>query len=263
MKRKKSKLRFRSLKLVKKETQISAAYFLIIVIIASAFLGYRYYRGKQKQQLSEAILRTEICERTRIAKDMHDELGASLTKILIVSEVAKTNSDNQGLIKDNIETINRTVKDLSSKIRDFVWTLNPENATLDNLLVKLREFCADLLEEAGIEFSLDFADNFPVIEISMKAQRNIYLTSKEAVNNIVKHAGCNYVKITAIVTSSRLNVKILDNGKGFDKLTMKTSGNGLKNIQRRIKDLGGTIFLESKPGEGTEVSFDIELQKLT
>jgi signal transduction histidine kinase len=260
--KKEQQIKIQKLELSKKETQIYAAYLLIIVIIVFAFFGYRYYRVKQKQHLRETILSTEISERTRIAKDMHDELGSSLTKILIVSEVAKTNTGNLRLIKDNVETINSTVKDLSSNIRDFVWTLNPENATLDNLFVKLREFCADLLEEAGIEFSLDFAENIPGLEISKKAQRNIYLASKEAVNNIVKHASAKHVKITAIVILTRLKVEIFDNGKGFDISTLKTSGNGLNNIRRRIEDLGGRIFIESKPGEGTQIWFEIELENL-
>jgi signal transduction histidine kinase len=260
--KKEQEIKIQKLEISKKENQVSLAYGLIVIILLSSYLSYRYYRWKQLQLLKETILNTEISERTRIAKDMHDELGASLTKILVVSEVAKKNTTNPQTIEENINTINKTVKELSSNIRDFVWTLNPENATLENLLVKLREFCADLLEEAGIEFELNFSDEVPELEITKKGQRNLYLAFKESVNNVVRHSGTKNVSISALVGGLKLNVIVNDHGKGFEIKNLKTTGNGLKNINRRIEDIGGKADISSVPGEGTIICFDINLSQL-
>jgi signal transduction histidine kinase len=260
--KKEQEIKIQKLEISKKENQVNLAYGLIAIILISSYLGYRYYRWKQRQLLKETILNTEISERTRIAKDMHDELGASLTKILVVSEVAKTNTANPKTIEENINTINKTVKELSSDIRDFVWTLNPENATLENLLVKLREFCADLLEEAGIEFELNFSDNVPELEITKKGQRNLYLAFKESINNVVRHSESKNVSISALVEGIKLNVVVNDHGKGFELKNIKTTGNGLKNINQRIEDIGGKANISSVPGEGTIIYFDINLSQL-
>jgi signal transduction histidine kinase len=260
--KKEQQIKIQKLEISKKENQVSLAYGLIVLILLSSYLGYRYYRWKQRQLLKEAILNTEIGERTRIAKDMHDELGASLTKILVVSEVAKTNTTNPRTIEENINTINKTVKELSSNIRDFVWTLNPENATLENLLVKLREFCADLLEEAGIEFELNFSDEVPELEITKKGQRNLYLAFKESINNVVRHSESKNVSVSALVEGLKLNVVVNDHGKGFEIKNIKTTGNGLKNINRRIEDIGGKADISSVPGKGTLICFEINLSQL-
>jgi signal transduction histidine kinase len=263
------------IKLLKQENQINEleishnkqrifiSYGIIIIVVIGSGMGYLYYRNRQKQQLKEAVLNTEIAERTRIAKDMHDELGSSLTKILVVSEVAKSNLGKQQLVNENINTINTTVKDLSSNIRDFVWTLNPENATLENLTVKLREFCSDMFDEAQIEIDLLIQDDIPEIELSKKAQRSIYLACKESINNIIKHANTAKALFSLHLANEKLKISICDYGKGFDIETLKTSGHGLKNIIKRIEDIKGTAKIESNPGSGTSINFEIDIKCLS
>lgn len=250
------------LTLQKINQQKAIAYALFILLLIASVILYFYYRTKQAQKLRETILNTEITERTRIAKDMHDELGASLTKILVVSEVAKSNTSNTESLTNSILTINKTVKELSSGIRDFVWTLNPENASLENLMVKLREFCTDMLDEALIDSRLDIADEVPAIQISKKSQRNIYLACKESINNIIKHANATEVIVKSEIEQGQLQLEIKDNGKGFVKENLKTAGHGLHNIIKRIEDIGGSANINSLPGEGTFISISLALKEL-
>jgi signal transduction histidine kinase len=252
----------KQLELIKKRQQVYFSYGIVLLLVIGGIIGYMYYRNRQIQKLRETVLNTEISERTRIAKDMHDELGASLTKILVVSEVAKSNLDNQKLVTENIKSINTTVKDLSSNIRDFVWTLNPENATLENLSIKLREFCSDIFDEAGIGAIIDIQDEFPSYELSKKVQRNIYLACKESVNNIVKHANSSKALFTFKTEGEKIIISIEDYGKGFNKASIKTTGNGLHNIVKRIEDIGGKASIESTLDKGTSIYFSINMDHL-
>jgi signal transduction histidine kinase len=255
--------KIKKLELAQKKNEVIISYGILVLLIIGGILSYIYYRNRQVQKLRETVLHTEITERTRIAKDMHDELGASLTKILIVSEVAKNNLNKQELVAENIKTINSTVKDLSSNIRDFVWTLNPENATLENLSIKLREFCSDIFDEAKIDAHINIQEDLPLIELSKKAQRNIYLACKESINNVLKHAGSEKATFELFFNTEKLVISISDYGKGFDMATLKTTGHGLRNIIKRIEDIGGLANIDSAPNKGTVARFEIDVKQLS
>jgi signal transduction histidine kinase len=234
--------------------------FALLLFIISV-LVYWFRTFKTKQLLLNAILETENAERLRIAKDMHDELGSGFSKIQLFAEVARQNMENPPTLEENIGRISVSAKELADNMRDLIWTMNPENSTLDNLVARLREYCADFLDEFPIDYTLNFQDDIPKTAILQDAQRNIYLTLKEALNNTIKHAQANSIVIALSISGSLLTLNITDDGNGFDMGKIKKNGNGLVNMAERIRKINGTFQLTSNPGKGTDITFTINTNK--
>jgi signal transduction histidine kinase len=239
---------------------IFIAVFTILLTIIFALL-YWFRAFKNKQLLLQAILETENTERLRIAKDMHDELGSGFSKIQLFSEIARQNITNLPVLEENIGRISKSTQEIANNMRDLIWTMNPENSTLDNLIARLREYCADFLDEFPVNYTLNFPDEIPQTAISQDVQRNIYLTLKEALNNAIKHAKAGYITIDVSITGQVLNVKVIDDGNGFDQALTSRKGNGLFNMEARIKKLNGDFEIVSHKAKGTQVSFSINTSK--
>lgn len=199
-------------------------------------------------------------ERLRISKDVHDDLGAGLSKISLMAELAKQKTAHAGLEGD-IQHISATSKELVDNMRDLIWVLNPENTTLEQLTARLREYCADYLEQMPLQVTLDFPAVVPVMRIAREAQRNIFLTAKEAINNCVKHAGATKLNVTLAIEHEHLHLIMHDDGHGFDVNAPGNRGNGLRNMRQRIEAIGGTFTITSAPGN-TTVALIMPLAKL-
>jgi signal transduction histidine kinase/ligand-binding sensor domain-containing protein len=198
-------------------------------------------------------------ERARIAADMHDDLGAALSQISILSEVAKSQSSPQPRAHSALDRISQSARDVTSRMSDLVWATNPRNDTLDNLASYLREQVAMQLEPTGIRAILRFPGHLSEVHVSATFRRNMLLTVKEAVNNAIKHATPTEMLLELAVASGRLDVRLEDNGRGFDTRNVVPQGNGLSNMRRRIEDLHGTFHLESTPGHGTRIHGSVPL----
>ncbi len=227
-----------------------AILFLIMICFTLIFVGFIYRKNlilKQQLKSEKLVKSTEIEERQRIAKDIHDELGSGLTKIRFMSELAqKEKNVSVGSLNSIAETSNSLVENM----RDLIWLMNPDNASLENLVARIREHSSQFLEDFGIEVKYDFPNTLPLIEISKEFNRNIFMVVKEALNNIVKHSKATLVKITMVVDTN-FNIEICDNGTGT--VLTKTDGNGLKNMAYRIKQLNGNFKIDSKSGNGTSL----------
>ncbi len=224
-----------------------AVVFYAILLISAGiyFLLLNNFRQKLKV---ESI-------RHRIASDLHDEVGATLSSIAIsIKLVAKKLGQSQPTILPILAQIKSDSEDSIQSIRDTVWTINPENDSTEQLLEKMRSFALQILMAEDIAFSFDNQiDTTKKLKISMEQRRNTYMIYKEAINNIAKHAKATKVNVLITQENEGFRLEITDNGKGFDQ-TKNHEGNGLKNFKKRADESFMQLDLASKVGEGTRLS---------
>jgi signal transduction histidine kinase len=253
-------------KMLEKELHISRQRTLLwILVIAlgglllSGFIYYGYLRKKhearkqaitalQKEQelvAARALLEGQQTERARISKEIHDELGSSLTSISLLTEVLKKRIDAQQ--HPEVMRISVTSAETIDKMNEIVWALNTRNDTVNSLVAYIRKFAGNFLHDAGIQLEYEEEvqpDDRPIEGV---VRRNIYLTVKEAIHNIIKHASARKVKL-AIHAVNDLRISIADNGRGITAGKGAGFGNGLRNMQMRMEDIGGKLEVESSEG---------------
>jgi signal transduction histidine kinase len=189
-------------------------------------------------------------ERTRIATDMHDDLGAGLSQIKFLSEAIGMKRQKHLPIEEEVSSIRSFSDEMIDKMGEIVWALNEKNDTLNDLLSYTRSYAVEYLEQNGIKCHVEEPDNIPQLNVSGEFRRNIYLTVKESLHNIVKHAQATEVYIQ-IEIANWLIIKISDNGIGLNNSAPGAYGNGLISMRNRMKELGGSFEIVSKVG--TEV----------
>lgn len=242
-------------------------WFRLLVVMSGALLLAVILRYYTRQRIRARTLELEKkyaldMERLRISKDVHDDIGSGLSRISLLSELASRKmSDDEQAVRD-VQSISSLSKELVDNMHDLIWVLNPENTTLDSLVSRLREYCADYLEGVGIAVTLDFPGDVPGIGISREVQRNIFSTVKEAVNNSVKHARAKSVTVSVNTQDRLLTVIVRDDGVGFDTHSVRSLGNGLRNMRYRIESVGGTFDVQSEPGKGTVIKVQMTFSGL-
>ncbi|MEP7164870.1 MAG: triple tyrosine motif-containing protein [Ferruginibacter sp.] len=228
---------------------------MILVIALLVFAAIRYYLRQQLKK-QQAILENEKAltqERNRIAADMHDDVGAGLSRIRYITASMK---DRKGMNEEDIDKIVSLSDESVEKMNEIIWALNQGNQQLDELIYYTRSQCSEMLNNAGLQFSFELPENIPNKILGWKDCRNIYLLVKESVNNAIKHAGANNIIIECIVTD-QLQFSITDNGKGFDPASIKDNGNGLLNYKKRTEKINGTYQLITSAGKGTQIIFTL------
>ncbi len=229
------------------------------VLVASlAFAVWRY--------IAFARLREEHAveqERARIARDVHDNLGASLTQIALLSELAQTNFHQPAQARGHVDDIFRFAQALTRSVDQIVWTLNPVNDTLPRFCAFASEFAQDFLQAAGISCRLSLPESWPDIRLSPTLRHHLFLVLKEALSNVLAHAAATTVRLSMSFAGGRLRIVIRDDGQGFDLSAVgKTrlgGGQGLQNMRSRLKQLKGTIEITSSPGHGTTVTVEVKV----
>ena len=223
-----------------------------LAIIGLVFLGVKVYINR-KLELQRAMLERKQAiekERTRIATDMHDDLGAGLSQIKFLSEAIGMKRQKHLSIEEEVSSIRSFSDEMIDKMGEIVWALNEKNDTLNDLLSYTRSYAVEYLEQNGLKCHVNEPDNIPQENVSGEFRRNIYLTVKESLHNIVKHAQATEVSIQ-IEIGKWLLIKICDNGIGFNNAARKEFGNGLVSMRNRMKELGGSFEIIGKTG--TEV----------
>lgn len=235
--------------------QASSAAILLALILGAH--GHRLREHKRLHELKhqQALMN----EKARIAADMHDELGARLTQLAILGEVAKNQAGNASQMRSTLDRISEAARELTSRMSDLVWATNPRNDALDNLSAYLREHAASQLENSALQARLDFPASLPDCHLSATFRRNLLLVMQEALHNIVKHAQATEVLVQLQVGDGELRMRIQDNGRGLKPSKRNSSGNGLSNMQKRMRDLGGEWRLSSSPGQGTCIEIRAQL----
>lgn len=192
-------------------------------------------------------------ERSRISQDMHDDVGASLTRISILSELAKNNADKADETKQWLSQISDTSRGVMEEMSQIIWALNPKNDTLAGLVAYIRRFANEYLETASVRCTFDLPEAELNLALRVEVRRNIYLVVREALHNVVKHAAATEVGISMKLNKYEIIITIKDNGKGFNPGNLEFPGNGLINMKRRLSDINGEFRVRSKVGEGTEL----------
>jgi ligand-binding sensor domain-containing protein/signal transduction histidine kinase len=212
------------------------------LLICAAFALYRY-RVARILELANV--------RTRIATDLHDDIGANLTKIAILSEVVKQQlGEGKGERDGPLSSIARISRESVAAMSDIVWAVNPQRDSLRDLVRRMRRHAEEVFVTRNI--SLDFAAPEPNLKLGVDVRRDLFLIFKEAVNNAVRHSGCSKVAIALAVTGHSLELEINDNGVGFDPKA-ESDGQGLTNMRERARKLGGELELTSKQSGGTRI----------
>jgi signal transduction histidine kinase len=235
----------------------------------------------QKRAADNQILRDEIHNISELSRSLTEklagkpleagrehlsahlqELGLGLSKISMTAQIAEQKAASNIDLGKDIHHIASMSKDLIDNMRDLIWVLNPENTTLDNLVARLREYCADYLEGLDIKTILDFPATVSPIRISREAQRNIFSTVKEVLNNSIKHASPTEITVAVKTGDKEFSIEARDNGTGINFDDLKGTGNGLRNMRQRIEAIGGNFSIISAKKTGTLVSINIPIEKL-
>jgi two-component system sensor histidine kinase UhpB len=217
---------------------------LISVIIISALLVNRYRvinRTKRQAELDRV--------RNTIARDLHDDLGSALSSINILSQVALF--EKNGNAQNYFQRIGDQSARMMEYMGDMVWSINPRNDSMEQVIIRMREFATEIFESKNIEyhFSEKVAEG---LTLDADKRKNLFLIFKESINNAAKYSNAGRVEITLRQQDHALVMCVKDNGQGFDEQTIK-AGNGLRNLRERAKEMNGTVTLKSAVGEGTEV----------
>ena len=192
--------------------------------------------------------------RKRISLDLHDEIGAGLTSITMISEQGKIKA--RGRQPDDIafyEKISAQSQGVSEKLGEVVWATNPENDNLTSLVAYMRNYVSKFLENSTVNYSLHLPDEIPPLNLDPDVGRNLFFVIKEALNNSIKHSGASQLEITFGFKNKNYNLQIADNGKGIDYSTIAPNHNGLINMRKRIENINGKFEIISGKGRGTKI----------
>lgn len=195
-------------------------------------------------------------ERDRIARDIHDDLGSEVTKLLLTGEVAQINSGDD----PPLSQMCAGARNILSTIDEVIWTVNSQNDNLEDFSIYVCKYAQTFLESTAIRFRFDVAPELPDRTLSQLVRRDLFLAIKEALNNAAKHSKATELTVRIELKGGRLNVVVADNGSGFDLARTRHDGKGLANMKQRMAEIGGDCEITSRPGEGCQVRFQVPLK---
>lgn len=231
---------------------------LVVLIVAAAIYSFYRYR------LTQAVKLMSL--RNRIASDLHDEIGSTLSSISFYSEAAKKMLNGNEAADKVLTKINSNTSEVMEAMSDIVWAINTRNDKLDNLVNRMRSFAVQVSESKNFQLHLTENEDLPGMPLDMYERKNMYLVFKEAVNNAAKYSECRNLWIEFSNKNHLLEMKIKDDGAGFSPLTFENGqgtergGNGLVNMKKRADDLNGELKIISEPGKGTEIILRMKLR---
>jgi signal transduction histidine kinase/ligand-binding sensor domain-containing protein len=262
-------------------------WFLILatVLVCSALYLLYAYRTKNLRRVNQALTETQIAEekalrerekrlaeiervRTRIATDLHDDIGSSLTQIAVLSEVARNQA---AIFKDDaislrLQNIKEVSGELVESMSDVVWAINPNKDNLGDLVQRMRRFGSDLCAGRNTHFEFDAPPTENVLSLGANIRREVFAIFKESINNAVKYSECENIVARFWLESGTLFLEIGDDGRGFDmeellgeRFSAEKGGNGLVNMRRRAAELGGNCRIVSRIGGGTNIFLEVPL----
>lgn len=259
-------------------------WFLVLataLVCAALYLLY-LYRTKNLRRVNQALTEKHLAEekvlrerekrlaelervRTRIATDLHDDIGSSLTQISVLSEVARNQAQDE-TVSTPLERIKGVSRELVETMSDVVWAINPNKDNLRDLVQRMRRFASDVCTGENIHFELDAPPTENIQPLGANIRREVFAIFKEAVNNAVKYSECRNIAADFRIENDSLFLEIKDDGRGFDaekvlsaEFSPEIGGNGLVNMRRRASELGGVCRIFSSLGGGTEVFLEVPL----
>lgn len=238
----------------------------ILILVTLAVLGsivalvqrQRYHRRLERVERQREMEQ----ERARIARDLHDDLGTSLTQISLLSALANREQTPAPEAKELIQEVRGRAREMVIALDEIVWAVNPQNDSLAGLVGYLGHFAEEFFRASDIRFRLDLPASVPVVSLSAESRHHLFLAFKEAVNNVARHSSATEVQVRVVITAQEISISVTDNGHGFAGGTSSEAppGDGLANMKRRLEQLGGRTEVQSQPGGGTTVTFHAPLQ---
>jgi signal transduction histidine kinase len=225
-------------------------WFLVLASVATASLLYAAYRYRLARAIEIATVRT------RIATDLHDDIGANLTKIAILSEVARQQLEGNVEAGDRLSTIARISRESVASMSDVVWAINPKRDTLRDTIRRMRQHAEEVFAGRGVALEFQAPDGDQTLRLPLEVRRDFFLIFKEALNNAVRHSRCRQVRIDVQADDSGLHLRVADDGVGFET-SVDPTGNGLISMRRRAGKMGATLDVVSAPGHGTVVFLSV------
>ncbi|MBI3852788.1 MAG: ATP-binding protein [Verrucomicrobia bacterium] len=234
-------------------------YLLCAAAVIGLALGVQAYRLRwQRRLLKLEEQRALANERTRIARDLHDDLGTALTGLALELDVIGREAREVTPVAEHLgETAQRT-RDLAERMREVVWTVNPQCDTLSSLASFLEQQISQFLGATSVRVRLDFPEDIPAMPLAADARHQLALSVREALTNVVRHAHASEVVVSLAIVNGSLIVQVKDNGRGFQPGGQV--GNGLANLRARLEQIGGSFECVSTPGAGTTVTFRLPLR---
>ncbi len=224
-------------------------WFITLIAATIIIMVYAIFRLRLNQLL--AIERIK----TKLAADLHDNVGAGLTEISIMSELTAAELKNASpAVSKRLNNISETARLLVDSMSDIVWMVNPKRDSLRDLLIKLKDSYSDLLTHMGVAFKVSSFEELEDIKLTMEYKQNLYLIFKEGINNSIKHSNCKRISLEAKLNGDGILMMLKDDGVGM-VIDNENPGNGIKNIYRRAETIGGDIVLKAEPNKGTEIVF--------
>lgn len=246
-------------------------WFIVLIVAGVAAFGYFAYRQRVRRLLEIERIRT------RIAADLHDDIGASLSRMAILIEVVKQEGRQSGYLNgpgvrsaEMLTEIADSARDLVDSMSDIVWSIDPSRDELGQVVTRTRQFAADVLDAQGVSWQFLASADVEKIKLDPEQRRHLFLIFKEALNNIARHAGAKTVSMSLTIHRNQLRTEIADDGRGFTPQPLETAnavmpksrgGNGLGNMQARAAELNGTLTIDSAPGKGTRLILSLPLKR--
>jgi ligand-binding sensor domain-containing protein/signal transduction histidine kinase len=237
-------------------------WFLTVAAVLIGLAIYAAYRYRVARLIEVERVRM------RIATDLHDDIGSSLSRMAILSEVVKRQI--HGASQESVPLLTEiadTARGLVDGMSDIVWSIDPRRDDLSNLVYRIRQFASDVLEPKGIAWDFQIPSDPGRVKLTPEQRRHIYLIFKEAINNIVRHAECESVALNFDVADHQVVADVRDDGQGFTNLSGEEGGgadargHGLQNMRMRAEQLGGHIRIDSVAGQGTHIKLVVPLRR--
>jgi len=222
-----------------------------IILCCALFIGFAYWL----HLLSVKRLMAVEALRQKVSRDLHDDVGSTLSTINILSLMAKSKlTEDPVKASEYISKISDNSSRMMEAMNDIVWSINPMNDSMQKILAHMREFASEMLESKDVEVEFHLSPAVYDVALNMEQRRDIFLIFKEAINNIAKYAEATRVSVELIVNNHLLSLIVKDNGKGFE-VGNADSGNGLNNMQKRSEKLKAKFAIISEQGSGTTITF--------
>ena len=238
-------------------------FIVLAVLTALGAVGgtVRQVERRRAQRKLEALERQHAIERerVRIAKDIHDDLGASLTHIKLLGELVEGEGTVAGVFT-HTRKMAETTRGMAEALDEIVWAVRPQNDTLESLVDYLGRAADEFFENTRVRCRQNLSRPVPACEVTSEVRHNLYLAFREALSNVGKHAEATEVSIDLAIELPRLRIVIVDNGKGFDPAAVRPGRNGMANLSHRLAEIGGHCAISSQPGAGTKVEMEITLK---
>jgi signal transduction histidine kinase len=223
--------------------------------ISRYFVWHRMRREMTRLKQQRALEQ----ERLRIAHDIHDDLGARVTQISLLSAMSQENTTFPEKARADFDKVSKMSRELVAALYETVWAVNPENDNLEALGNYLCQMVKQLCEQTTLRCRFHVQDLPHDVQVSSQTRHNISLAVKEAVHNIIKHAKASEVTIRMVFTDDFLDVSVQDDGSGF-QLAKTIPGNGLSNMKQRLQNIGGNCVVETEAGKGTSIRMRLRIR---